>query len=71
MALELGKPKKQKRFIKASEESLGFGSTTQILIDSETGVNYIFHVNGYAGGLTPLLDANGKPIVSSIYDLYE
>ncbi len=34
-----------------------------ILRDRETGAQYLFVQCGYAGGLTPLLDANGKPIV--------
>lgn len=35
-----------------------------ILIDKETGVNYLFVQSGYAGGLTPLLDADGKPVIT-------
>ena len=34
--------------------------------DTETGVNYVFHKDGYAGGLTPLLDKDGKPVVTLI-----
>lgn len=41
-----------------------FGSSTQVLVDRETGVNYLFHRDGYSGGLTPLLDENGKPIIT-------
>ena len=36
----------------------------EIWVDKETGVNYMFKISGYAGGLTPLLDANGKVIVT-------
>ena len=36
----------------------------QILVDQETGVNYLVWKSGYAGGITPLLDAEGKVIVS-------
>lgn len=36
-----------------------------VLVDRETGVNYLFVQSGYAGGLTPLLDADGKPIVTA------
>ena len=36
----------------------------KILVDKETGVNYLFVQKGYAGGLTPLLDADGKPVVT-------
>lgn len=35
-----------------------------VLVDRETGVNYLFVQSGYAGGLTPLLDADGKPVVT-------
>ena len=30
----------------------------------ETGVNYVFHRDGNAGGFTPLLDPEGKPVVT-------
>lgn len=36
---------------------------TMILRDRETGAEYLFVQSGYAGGLTPLLDSDGKPIV--------
>ena len=32
--------------------------------DKETGVNYLYVQNGYSGGLTPLLDAGGKPVIT-------
>ena len=38
----------------------------EIWVDRETGVNYIFHASGYAGGMTPLLDRDGKPVISPI-----
>lgn len=38
----------------------------EIWVDRETGVNYIFHQHGYAGGMTPLLDRDGKPVVTPI-----
>ncbi|MBQ4349010.1 MAG: xylan 1,4-beta-xylosidase [Clostridia bacterium] len=38
----------------------------EIWVDKETGVNYIFHQSGYAGGMTPLLDRDGKPVISPI-----
>lgn len=36
----------------------------QILVDTETGVNYLVWKSGYAGGITPLLDAEGKVVVT-------
>ena len=47
--------------------SQGFVTITEIWVDKETGVNYIFHGSGNAGGLTPLLDRDGKPVVTPIY----
>ncbi len=41
--------------------SQGTVDVTQILVDTETGVNYVFRKVAYAGGLTPLLDKDGKP----------
>ena len=41
-------------------------TVTEIWVDKETGVNYVFHAGGYAGGMTPLLDREGKPIISPI-----
>ena len=35
-----------------------------VFVDKETGVNYLFAQGGYAGGLTVLLDENGKPIIT-------
>lgn len=36
----------------------------QILVDKETGVNYLVWNTGYAGGITPLLDANGNVVIT-------
>ncbi|MCM1080115.1 MAG: DUF6440 family protein, partial [Bacteroidales bacterium] len=45
--------------------SQGASNVMQIWLDTETGVNYIYNIrHGYPGGLTPLLDSNGKPIVT-------
>ena len=44
----------------------GAMTTTEIWVDKETGVNYLFHACGTAGGMTPLLDRDGKPIVSPL-----
>ena len=50
------------RFVKTYSQ--GVANITEIWVDKETGVNYVFHVAGYAGGLTPLLDAEGKPVIT-------
>ena len=36
---------------------------TVILVDTVTGVLYLQVVNGYGGGLTPLLGQDGKPVI--------
>ena len=54
---------KEKRFIKVYSESMG---ENQIFVDRQTGVNYFYHNSGYGGGLTVLLDKDGKPIVTPI-----
>ncbi len=43
-------------------------TTMEIWVDNETGVNYLFHQDGHAGGLTPLLDKDGKPIITQKMD---
>ena len=55
--------KKEERFVKVYSENLG---SECILVDTKTGVNYLFVQSGYAGGLTPLLDREGKPIITTI-----
>ena len=43
-------------------------NVTEIWVDKETGVNYLFHAAGTAGGMTVLLDKEGKPVVSPIFN---
>ena len=56
---------KQKRFEVLLNETPNGGMmmATVIIRDTVTGVLYLQLVNGYGGGLTPLLGADGKPIV--------
>ena len=53
-----------KRFEKVYSQ--GTMNVTEIWVDKETGVNYLFRQDGYAGGLTPLLDREGKPVISNV-----
>lgn len=46
--------------------SQGTMNIMEIWVDKETGVNYVFHASGYAGGMTVLLDCDGKPVVSPV-----
>ena len=52
------------RFIKTYSQ--GIGNVNEIWVDKQTGVNYLFHAVGYAGGLTPLLKADGTPVVTPV-----
>jgi len=55
------------RFVKIYSQ--GKLNGVQIWVDKETGVNYVFAFDGYAGGLTVRLDAEGKPIVTPLNEL--
>ena len=46
-------------------------SAMEIWVDRKTGVNYLFHQSGYAGGLTPLLDRDGKPVITPVSNFYD
>ena len=52
---------KERRFIIGKKEGKIEG--VKIITDSETGVQYLFAFDGYAGGLTLLVDKDGKPLV--------
>ena len=52
------------RFDIKEKENVSILTEASIIIDKETGVNYLFVHRGYGGGLTPLIDAEGKPIVT-------
>ena len=55
--------KKEERFVKVHSENLG---SEMILVDRQTGVNYLFVSSGYAGGLTVLLNRDGTPVISPL-----
>ena len=54
---------KKDRFEVIYQET-GLKSEKTILVDKKTGINYLFLANGFGGGLTPLLDKDGKPIIT-------
>ena len=57
---------KNNRFVKIFSQSMG---SIEIWVDKETGVNYLYRQSGYSGGLTVLLDENGKPVITPIAEL--
>ncbi len=54
----------EKRFVKIWSDG-AFGSN-EIWVDIKTGVNYLYHGGGYGGGLTVLVDREGKPVISAL-----
>ena len=59
----------EKRFEKVYSQ--GTLTTAEVYVDKETGVNYLFMTSGYAGGLTPLLGRDGKPVISPVERAYK
>lgn len=55
---------KNERFEKIYSQ--GSLTAIEIWVDKETGVNYLFRQSGYSGGLTVLLDKDGKPVVTPL-----
>ena len=60
---------KKERFVKTWSDGI-FGSN-EIWMDTQTGVNYFFHATGNAGGLTPMLNRDGTPVVTPIPKSYD
>ena len=53
-----------KRFEFKNAERSAFMTDAVSIVDKETGVNYLMVRSGYGAGLTPLIDADCKPIVT-------
>lgn len=47
-------------------QNIGFMDATCIVVDEETGVNYIFYKNGYGGGLAPRYNPDGTLYISEV-----
>jgi hypothetical protein len=54
-----------RRFIINASESTSLGTTAKIIVDRQTGVQYLYAAEGYGGGLTALLDRDGKPLLAA------
>ena len=54
------------RFVSVHSEGSAFGTLREIWVDKATGVNYLWMSSAHCGGLTVLLDRDGKPVVSSL-----
>ena len=55
--------KKEQRFIKVMEDGGFFNGANEVWVDTQTGVQYLYHAVGNSGGLTLLVDAEGKPLL--------
>ena len=60
--------KKESRFkvVFKDGSQLSDDGVRQVLVDMETGVNYLVWKSGYAGGITPLLDSKGNVIINRV-----
>ena len=59
----------ENRFIVTAKK--GLMEETRIIIDKETGVQYLFANWGSAGGLTLLVDKDGKPLLDERYSMQQ
>ena len=59
----------EERFIKTFSQ--GVMNVTEIWVDQKTGVNYLFHASGNAGGLTVLLNRDGTPVITPVHNTYD
>lgn len=57
---------KKDRFERIYKEGALSGDGFEIWVDTKTGVNYLWRATGYSGGLTVLLDRDGKPVITPI-----
>ena len=57
------KAKQAPRFKKIYSDNSG---ANEIWIDTETGVNYLWHSALYAGSITTLLGSDGQPVITPV-----
>lgn len=56
------KEEQDQRFYLKHKNSISFLGEVSIIVDRETGINYINSSIGNGNGLTVLLDEEGKPV---------
>ncbi len=52
----------EKRFVRVYDRA-GWTSTQYIWVDRETRVQYLVITSGQGAGVTPLIDAEGRPLL--------
>lgn len=60
---------KDKRFVVTEKEGSAFSNLIQVIVYKKTGVNYMYIQSGNSGGLTPLLDREGRPVITPVTNL--
>ncbi len=60
-----------KRFVKIYKQGGFADNEMEVWVDTQTGVNYLFTQSGYAGGMTVLVDREGKPVITPLSQLRE
>ncbi len=60
--------KREERFVEIHKEGSGLkdAGTKTLFVDKETGVTYLAWKSGYGAGITPLLDAEGKVVITKL-----
>lgn len=59
--------KKENRFVRVYSQGSGWTTPAcYVLVDKQTGVNYLYASGGYGGGITPLLNRDGTPVITPI-----
>ncbi len=59
------------RFVRTYKQGGVFDHQIQIWVDKQTGVNYMVMPSGYGMAITPLLNRDGTPVISSVSQLRE
>ena len=54
------------RFVVTYKQGGFVNPGVKILVDKQTGVNYMWAESGYAGGLTVLLNRDGTPVITPV-----
>lgn len=63
--------KKEERFVKTYTQGGVMNNLMEIWVDRQTGVNYLYCATGYSGGLTVMLDVQGRPVVTPVPREYD
>lgn len=59
------KEKPKPRFVVKEQQSLGLG-LLMVIVDTQTGVNYLVTGDSSPNHITPLLDSEGNVVIDSI-----